>query len=1275
MTETPNQLDPLTLPLTGMRLIEASAGTGKTYTITGLYLRLLLGHGGENAYPTPLSVDQILVVTFTEAATAELRDRIRNRIHVARAAFSKKAKHGDKFQSQDVGDDLIEVLIEATDDHALAAKRLLEAERQMDEAAIYTIHGFCQRMLSQNAFESGALFDNEFITDESRLRFQAVADYWRRRFYPLDASLAHLVRQEWKSPHDLHHDINTYLSGSEIRLTSEGAPQDLNELHDKNVQRINDVKSQWQAEVGGLHSLISESGVNKRSYTKTSLPKALQEVSNWADTPTKDYQLPKALEKFTQAVLVEKTAKGEPPIHPIFDAIEALLETKPSLRAPLTADAITHCRQGLRALKEQQSWLSFDDLLTQLSGALSADQGAMLSSRIRSLYPVAMIDEFQDTDPLQYHIFSSVYGNQPIAKDPTEAESRAQDVDTAQHSDPEIDSGQIMPSGLLMIGDPKQAIYAFRGADIFTYIQARRQVTDHYTLGTNWRSSAAMVEASNAIFAEAERPFIYDDDIPFLPVSPSPKAHDRGWWVGGNARPAMQVWSLKAEIKVTKKGEESQPFSAENYRQEAALSTAREIARLLKLSQQGEVVLGKPEAGEALTSGNIAILVRTGHEARTVQRALTQYGVDSVYLSNRDSVFSQPVATELLRLLTAAMEPENEQSLRAALATPLFATSAEALDALNHSEILWENAVSEFRDYAQTWSRRGVMPMLRQLLFRRGLTEQLLAEENGERVLTDLLHLGELLQAERQLLDSDQALLRWFEQQLIQPAQPSDEQQVRLESERNLVQIVTIHKSKGLEYDLVFLPFISHYRAMETAIYHDDSEGQSATVFDVYQDPDNVEKAEQERLAEDLRLLYVAITRAVYGCYLCVAPIRLGRSSKEPTGNHRTAIGWLWQGGLPGSCADWQRAVEQFVEKSGATIEPLPDEVEPYVPNASISTALEAAQFQHPLPRNWWVTSYSGLAKQGHTYDASLEMPGFDNEVAEPVASTGQDQYLQDRSTGVAGDDFAMDGELPMDDSSQMPETASLFATQAEVAERGIAQFPKGAGPGTFLHTLFELIDFTAPADCPETVDIIEQQLTREGYELEWSPVLQKLIHDVLNCKLDGKALVLKEKTAAQRLTEMEFMFPIEKLSSSAVNTLLATHDPIAAKAHAFGFDTVSGMLKGFIDLIFEHEGRYYVLDWKSNWLGEHVSDYTPENLHLAIMDHRYDLQYLIYTLALHRYLQSRIVDYDYERHIGGVYYLFLRGIEAEGQHGIYSVRPPLALIEGLDRLMKGEAL
>ncbi len=1193
----PTPLEPMTFPLHGARLIEASAGTGKTFTIAGLYLRLLLGHGSaETRHRVPLTVDQILVVTFTEAATAELRDRIRARIHDTRIAFARGQS----------SDPVIQPLLNEFDDHKQAAEILLQAERQMDEAAVYTIHGFCQRMLTQNAFESGSRFNNEFVTDESHLKAQVVADYWRRNFYPLPFTLAGEIRQLWSSPSVLLSDISNYLTGAPLSLSVPAMKGSLADLHTENLKKIDELKAQWRESQDDFLTLISDSDINKRSYTKKSLPTWLEAVNAWAATETTGYDYPDKLEKFAQNVLLEKTPKGSAPQHAVFEAIETFLANPISLKAPLLAHAIEHCRVMLANEKNQKQWLSFDDLLTQLSASIDTDESELLAARIRTLYPVAMIDEFQDTDPLQYSIFSRIYLNNPEC-------------------------------GLFMIGDPKQAIYGFRGADIFTYIKARNQVSAHYTLGTNWRSSADMVQAVNQVFALPDSPFIYDSDIPFLPVKYSPNAEKRIWTMGGQKQPALTYWLQEADDKPLPKGE---------YLTRMAEATASQIQTILTQAQQGQACLVNGEKQKAVQAGDIAVLVRTGSEGRMIKQALADQGIASVYLSNRDSVFTSSVAQDLQRLLQAVLTPENDRALRASLASELFALDAASLDALNNDEIVWENAVNEFKEYRKLWVQRGVLPMLRAVISKRHIAERLLEEgassqgENGERVLTDLMHIGELLQQASNELDSDHGLLRWLAQSISDAENGlggSDDQIQRLESERNLVQIVTIHKSKGLEYDLVFLPFVFSYREASEAKYYDAANDR--TVLDITGNDASMKQADKERLAEDLRLIYVALTRAVYACFIGASPLRNGRSTKEPTGVHRSAIGYLIQNGQEGGINDLHQGLTQQQDELDCVVvaDPPQQLEEKYVAPQEEIYDLSAKELQNPIDRNWRITSYSGLVKQGShhvEHDATIEITGFDI------------------------------------DSSEEQDEADLVEP-----ERSIFTFPRGARPGTFLHSLFEEIEFTQPATTEENTQIILGLMESEQLDEEWLPILQQLIDTVLATPLDGKSLLLNQKAPSQRLVEMEFLLPIEVLSAPALNRVIQRHDPLSAKAGDLGFQTVQGMLKGFIDLVFEHQGKYYVLDWKSNHLGDDVTSYHGEALKSAMADHRYDLQYQIYALALHRFLRSRLANYQYEQHFGGVYYLFLRGMDGQSDHGIFAAKPTLDFLQEMDRLIDGQVL
>lgn len=1179
-------LDPLTFPLHGARLIEASAGTGKTFTIAALYLRLLLGHGNaDTRHPTPLTVDQILVVTFTEAATAELRDRIRQRIHQARIAFLRGSSD----------DPVIQGLLADYADRPGVAKVLLQAERQMDEAAVYTIHGFCQRMLTQNAFESGSRFSNEFVTDESQLKAQVVADYWRRQFYPLPLNLAAEVRRLWPSPQALLDKIGGYLTGGPLTLSVEAMKGDLTALYHDGLSRIADLKQQWLASCRDLPSSIQDSDLH--AATKKALLTRLELLNVWANQPHHQFDLPSELSDFAQSALEAKAKKGNPPQHALFTIIEQFLQMPISLAAPLLAHAILHCRERLAEAKAQKQWLSFDDLLTQLSAAIDHDQLGLLTERIRTLYPVAMIDEFQDTDPLQYSIFSRIY--LPKAE-----------------------------CGLLMIGDPKQAIYGFRGADIFTYIKARQQVSAHYTLGTNWRSSAQMVSAVNQLFSSSASPFMYDQDIPFLPVAASPNADKRQWLLNGHSQPALTYWLQEAD----------KPIPKTEYLSCMAKACASHIQTILSAAQHQQAYFETGKGQKIVQAGDIAVLVRTGNEGRMIKQALAEQGIASVYLSNRDSVFSSDVAQNLQRLVQAVLTPDDDRTLRACLASPLFAFDAASLDALNNDEVVWENAVNEFKAYRQLWIERGVLPMLRSVMSKRHLAERWLEEQNGDRLLTDFMHIGELLQQARQEIESDHGLLRWLAQSISDAEQGiggRDEQIQRLESEQNLVQIVTIHKSKGLEYDLVFLPFVAGYREASEGKYYDSVNDQ--TVLDITDSSAALEQADKERLAEDLRLLYVALTRAVYGCFIGLAPLRNGRSTKEPTGVHLSAIGYLLQNGQEAGIAELHSALNAQVRDAIVVTAPPPLQSDPFTALVAEKPILKAQTLHTHIDRHWRLTSYSALVKHSSklAYDeASLDISGFDID-------SGDEQHQ-----------------------------ALLLEP-----ERSIFTFPRGATPGTFLHSLFEVVEFTESASSDENQQRIIELMEREQIELEWLPVLQQLVDTVLATPLDGKALRLNQKNAQQRLVEMEFLLPVEVLSAPALNRIIQRYDPLSVKAGELGFYPVQGMLKGFIDLVFEHQGKYYLLDWKSNHLGDEIGAYHGERLKAAMAEHRYDLQYQLYALALHRFLRSRLADYDYQRHFGGVYYLFLRGIDGYSEHGIFSTKPSLELLTEMDALIDGKTL
>ncbi|QDX30029.1 exodeoxyribonuclease V subunit beta [Dickeya poaceiphila] len=1215
----PSPLDVLRFPLSGSRLIEASAGTGKTFTIAMLYVRLVLGHGSEQAFSRPLTPPEILVVTFTDAATRELRDRIRARLAQAAGYFQPDGKDGKDEEA----DPLLRELRTGypPEQWPDCARKLQLAAEWMDEAAVSTIHSWCNRMLGEHAFDSGSLFNQTLETDQRELLLEVVRDYWRTFFFPLDARDVLELRDSWASPDDFYRSVTPLLEYADEMGIDDLPAQIFSAVREEKTHRLAALKAPWPQWCDELRELLNAAVAEKKADGRKLQARYfgpwLDKLHHWATSDETTLDIGTGWTRLTPQGLRECWKVPEDaPQHPALSAMETLaqqLSELPEPRSQLLRHACRWVSQRFRHEQDSRAQMGFQDLLTRLDAALRGDNGERLAQRIRRQFPVAMIDEFQDTDPLQYRIFDTLY--------------------RVANNDPQ--------QGLILIGDPKQAIYAFRGADIYTYLRARRDTEGrHYTLGTNFRSTQAMVDAVNQVFMQAENradgagAFLFrqpdgDNPVPFLPVQAN--GRDESWVLEGAQAAALTCWMLETE----------EPLSSAEYRQRMAAGCAREMVRLLQLGVQGQAGFTVPgQAWRPVRPGDMAVLVNTGREAMAVRAQLSARGVRSVYLSDRESVFDSPQASELHCWLAACADPENDRLLRAALATPLLGMSWQALERLNHDEQEWENRVMQFVRYQNCWRQQGVLPMLRRLMWEFDVPRRLLVADNA-RALTDVLHLSELLQQASVHLDGEHALIRYLAEQCQADNPGGDTLKLRLESDADLVKVVTVHKSKGLEYPLVFLPFACAFRAVShrdvPLKFHDD-DGQLR--LELTASDEAVQRADHERLGEDLRKFYVALTRARYALWLGIAPLKALEKS---------APGYLLGAGEPLEPGQLAQRLSAWCG-AHSQIAPLPET------DAAIYRAvrtLPSLGQEPPLPdisrHRWRITSYSGLqlAPEGH-YHERREL--FANETPE-VQSAQQETFSEPQEAAE---------RLP-----PLPTGHDMYS------------FPRGAVPGSFLHGLLEWAGETGFAalagDRPGVEDQVARRCNRQGWT-QWIPMLTDWLMALLNQPLalpaqPDSAVSLAGLTQYQ--VEMEFWFALNQVDTPTLDQLVRAATLAGEPRTALVREQLNGMLKGFIDLVFEHQGRYYVLDYKSNWLGASAADYDTPRMAHAMLDHRYDLQLVLYLFALHRLLKSRLPDYDYDRHVGGALYLFLRGSQAPGG-GVYAERPDRELIEALDCLFSG---
>ncbi|MEI8244558.1 MAG: exodeoxyribonuclease V subunit beta [Lentisphaerota bacterium] len=1246
-------------------LIEASAGTGKTTAIENLFIRLLLEGIERDGENIALEVKQILVVTFTEAATAELVDRVRRNIFRAIELLDARlvidnVNYLDK-KPEEIPDILIRLLVNylTEDDESGGPDRrkmhyanhlLHVALSDFDEASISTIHGFCSRMLNEFAFESGVPFGAELIADDRLLVDEVAADYWRQHFYAPDSKLKCAAAEAGGlNPAELSRMAGNILKTPGIKLSVEENIPDAACIYadlDTACERLSDFFVSRKAEICGL--LQNNQDIFKADFRRE-LPDALYALSsalgdNVFSAITGAMKLfdPDYFALKQQKKKVWKSDNGlmPPVIAELLELCKEFKQTTNDFCVAVKTGFVRYLRDSgaLKMKKRQLQVQSFDDLLSDMHTALG--KSTTFAARIRQRFKVALIDEFQDTDPVQYDIFRLIF----------------QDKSTL----------------MLMVGDPKQSIYAFRGADIYSYLHVAGGMDDSCstTLTKNFRSSGRLLEAFNAIFG-VENPFV-EKDIKHLPAVCG-REPDRLVIEGENiAASPFKLW-MPEQLSKTATTEI------------LCRSVAAKIAWLLQASGRTDSA-GLPcarfekdkAAGEcecrAVKASDIAVLTLSNQEARQMREALADAGVPAV-LQNSGNVFNSDAAGEIYHVLRAVAVPGRDPLLRTALATAMFGFNGEDIAGLDdpagdsgEPEIeLWRQL---FLELNTIWRERGFVQMFFRMLRedtvhsarRLSIRENLLALPLGERHLTDLLHLGELLhQASRGGTLGLNGLIAWLHERILRP-EDNEEHEQRLESDDDAVKIMTVHKSKGLQFPVVFCPFIwsrgFSYGDEKDFLFHEqDSDGVYKLFFEAGHGDivRNRIRCRREKLAESLRLLYVALTRAKQFC--CVAwggsmdsaLMYLARNwADTDLRNYLEHGGKGMSPGLGDNADKWRQCDAIKWEK------PFADSVRYESERKQLQ--LEAKKQSRPIPADWGIMSFSSLSAGTHT--GKDQSPGWDDGAASP---------------GPLEDAAAADNE---------PESA-------------LADFPAGPVSGDCIHEIFEELDFAVTSDAgwrklPEVKKLISDKLQKFGRVdstrfddslAERSLMIGDMLENVLNTPVTagGGTFRLAEVARRRRVSEMEFFFQVsDPVRLAELSKLLQRNfhpETAAGLEHIGGKAPRRGFMNGKIDLFFEHGGKYWIADWKTNWMGRAYRAYNHAALNSDMIANSYLMQAAIYVLAVDKFLRFRVPGYDYNRHFGGVFYLFVRGMDGRTpDQGVFTMRPELDFIRELAEIFTGGA-
>ncbi|MBV9300092.1 MAG: exodeoxyribonuclease V subunit beta [Verrucomicrobia bacterium] len=1151
----------------GVTLIEASAGTGKTFTIAGIILRLIL--------ELRIPIEQILTVTYTVAATEELRDRVRKRL--------RNALDGLRLGKPD--DDVVAKHLKFNDIPQGICDLDL-AIQNFDDARIFTIHAFCQRVLRDYAFESGILFDTELLPDPAPIFEETAEDFWRRHFYSGPAFLPRLAMAHGRAPTAWTQLLWQTLNHPDLEIIPPLEQESAAEIGREIETKLVEVAAKWSKSAAAVSRIISTDQNLSRDQIKSNfsfdkIPKIEADLNaGCTNFRQANPEFLSAIERASRSEIERCTKLNRTaPRHPFFDLCEEFRELTTRYFHQLDHEFIAFAQHEIPRRKARLNVLTYDDLLTRLRDALRGEAGQTLAKALGAQYRAALIDEFQDTDPVQYEIFRRIFSS-------------------GQHY-------------LFFVSDPKQAIYAFRGADVYTYLRAASQASRGFTLDTNFRSEKPLLDAVNTLFTNVERPFLIEG-IEYRPVHP-PKKIRQGFAELVEPTPVGPF-----RFRLLRDAEK--PYNQTEAELQISDAVLADIARL---QASGSKLANRP-----LRFSDMAVLVRSNAQAANLQKLLRAGGIKSV-LQSEESVFKTNEARELLRFLQAVLEPGRDILLRTALSTSLVGLNAAEILSLDTVEAQWQHWLEKFLVYRSKWEESCFIALFRYAFVDQNVRQRVIQYPGGERILTNFLHIAELLhRAETDQRLTPNALCDWLQEQISRAARTNDEHQLRLESDDDAVLLTTVHKSKGLEYPIVFCPFL--WKAGDSKIRNEilfhDPENDNQLTLDLRKDrpsPDHHDRmAGTESMAESVRTLYVALTRAQNRCYVYTGDI--SKFDKSPLAQ------------LLGATSS-PAALRAFAHKAGGAIsvtiiDPAADRVFAIQPSGTQNVEdLSARTFSGTIPTTQMITSFTGL-----TAGRAEEEPDRDAvELVEPAA-------------------------------------------EAQQGVNVLAGFERGFRAGVFLHDVLEHLNFQAPDQIDQLVrlKLAAHGIKGNGLREALCAQLRLLLETPLETPWESD-LTLSRIPPPDKVSEVEFSHPIVSLRPDQLQKFFVKHggpelpSEFPSSLGRLNFRPVDGFMRGFIDLLFRFRDHYYIVDWKSNWLGDRPSDYDEAGIRARMLQHSYFLQYHLYTVAADLYLSRRISGYEYDKHFGGVFYAFFRGLDLEKSgRGIFHHRPSPKLINALRQLL-----
>ncbi len=1135
-------------------LIEASAGTGKTNLISLLYLRFLLGINTEKIFSN-LFINNILVLTFTDLAVLEIKNRILDNIKNLRISCIKNYPINN----------IIEEIYFCIKNKSNIIDLLTRYEYYIDNISVFTIHSFCKKIIYSNFIESGIDCNNIIIDNENGLIYELVIIFWRKYFSSLSVNILKIICSYWVSPLKLFNFLLPIFNILNFNFNKKRNYSSIEDCYNKIIFFINKIKKLWLLNYNIIYDFFF---LKRKIFSILNLKKWFLEIKLWCNSKTIDFYIPNCLKKFSLNFLLKKNFRINFNYINIFKFIDNIFLVIQDLRNFIIIFCVNFIKKKLIKIKKEKLYFSFNDLIIRLNKILIEDKKSVLINIIRKNFPILLIDEYQDTDFLQFNIFNKIYLN--------------------NNSD--------LNTKLILLGDPKQSIYTFRGANIFNYIKSKKNINFFYTLNKNWRSSSKFVKSINYLFSRVNNVFIFKE-IKYLNVNYSKKNN---------------FFLIKNDTKLVSSINFSvfNNFKNINFKTSLAKACAIQIVNILDRSNNFFLINGNSK--RFLIPSDIAILVHTNYEVNLIFSALQKFNLPINSILEKSNVFHTYEAKELFFLLKSIINPESCLLMSSALSTCFFDLNLIDIKNIINNEFMLNKFINYFYFYKNMWDKSGILIMVKYII-KKNKKKKLFLKIKNKLWLSNILHISEILEKKYFKIKSKKLLLFWLNDSILNTTKNKEEYYIRSSYNKNGIKISTIHKSKGLQYNVVWLPFLINFKLNNFYFFFHNRKSYRVNI-DLYKFKRNKFFVDEEIYSEEMRLFYVAITRCVYQCNI-----------------------FIYESNVKKFCFTYLGRLIGCNKK--------------YFFNELKNIIFNSFNFKYIYFNFFDIISYLNYKKY-FLYEKN-------------IITNNSNLFFYEYKKFILNFSKITSNKFIKDNS---------ICVENYIYKKKYDCFlPKGKEIGNFFHKILEKVDFLNLLDN----NIILYYMFKFNILKKYFFFIKKILFNILNVNLLTNNICLSSNKISFLYKEFDFFLPIKKFNFKKFMNIMKKYDCFLKwnKNISYNKNNFEGFLNGIIDLVFFYKNRYFIVDYKTNWLGDNYINYKNNILYEYIYLHNYNVQYILYSIALHNYLKINVKKYNYNYNFGGIYYIFLRGLFLDNKNksftGIFYTRPDFLLINKLNMFFK----